>query len=341
MAQTMMDGHVAVLGDGTMGTTLASVAAAGDRPCTLWCQTEEAARSVNERRRHNRHFTNHELIGPLRATTALEDAVNGASIILSAVSSTSFRDLAKRLGPLVSPAQAVFSATKGFDLGSLARLSTVLREETRATDVGAISGPNITHEIMAGNLSALVIASTSSQATAACARSLRLPHLPVYTSDDLVGLEMCGALKNVVAIAVGIATGLDLAVNTRAILFTRGISEITHLAVTFGGKADTFFGLSGIADLYLSTTSPQSLNWQIGVGLGKGQKLADILSGLAEVPEGINTVRACRALAKSCGVTLPIAEATFRILEGELEPSALEASIGGYATYDIDGAPTA
>lgn len=332
----MTDGHVAILGDGTMGTTLAIAAAAGDRSCVLWCQSAATARSINERRRHDRHFTDHDVAAPLRATTDLREAVQGASLVINATTSTSFRDTARALGSLVTSDQAVFSATKGFDLPSLSRLSSVLREETAAGAVGAISGPNITNEIMAGQLSALVVASTTAESTALCARKLRLPHLPVYTNDDLVGVELSGALKNVVAIAVGIATGLDLGVNARSILITRAIAEIRHLSLELGAKPNTFFGLAGIADLYLTTTSSRSLNWQIGLGLGKGSKLANILSALAETPEGINTVRACRALAYSRNLSLPICETTCSIVEGEVDVAALEATIAGSAPYDID-----
>jgi glycerol-3-phosphate dehydrogenase (NAD(P)+) len=332
-----MSKHVAVLGSGTMGTTLAHVVASGGRPCVLWSSNATTVQSVKERSRHDRFFVDRDLAPALEATGDLREAVDGAPLVISAVPSTSVRDLARRLGSIVTQEQTLFSATKGIELPSLSRLSEVLREETRAGVVGVISGPNITHEIMAGQLTGIVVASTSPSASESCARALELPKLRVYANDDLVGVELSGALKNVIAIAVGIATGLDLAVNTRSLLLTRAIAEIGHLVGALGGKPSTFFGLAGIADLYLTCTSPQSLNREIGIGLGRGGKLLDILSKLPEVPEGTHTARACQALARSHGLELPIAEATCSILDGTLPASALEASIAGpSASYDVD-----
>jgi len=332
--------EVAVLGDGSMGTTLAQVVAASGRSARLWCRSGSTSSSINERRRHDRMFPNAELAPTLSATTDLEEAVRGAPLVICAVPSQSFHGLAKQLGPLVTRDQVLLSATKGIDLRSLRRMSELLQLETGARAVGAISGPNITPEIMAGQLTAIVLASSDHEATAASARVLQTDRLRVYANDDLVGVELVGALKNVVAVAVGIATGLDLALNTRSLLMTRGIAEICHLAVNMGADERTFWGLGGIGDLYLTCTSPQSMNREVGVRLGRGEKLATILGDMKEVPESVYTVRACRALARARGLMLPITEATCRIFEGDLDPADLEETLaGGHELYDIDSDP--
>jgi len=331
---------VAVLGDGSMGTTLAHVVASAGRKARLWCRSASTAASINEGRRHDRMFPESELAPTLTATTSLEEAVRGAPLVICATPSQSFPDLGKRLRPLVTRDQVLLSATKGIDLRSLRRMSEILRDETKARAVGAISGPNITPEIMAGQLTAIVLASSDHEATAASARVLQTDRLRVYANDDLVGVELVGALKNVVAVAVGIATGLDLALNTRSLLMTRGIAEICHLAVKMGADARTFWGLGGIGDLYLTCTSPQSLNREVGVRLGRGDRLETILADLKEIPESVYTVRACRALGRARGLKLPITEATCRIFDGNLDAKDLEEMLAaGHELYDVDGDP--
>ena len=282
----MNDGSVAVLGGGSMGTTLANIVASAGRPCILWCATEEAARSVNDEHRHEKLFKGYALATGLRASTDLAATVRGASIVVCAVRSTEFGTLAKRLAPLVTRDQILLSATKGLDLASLKPMSELLSQECSANVVGAIAGPNVTHDMMANRLSAIVVSTTAPEATATSARYLETEVLRVYTNDDLVGVEWFAVLKNVVAIAVAVGIGLDLAVNTRSILITRAIAEICHVAEKKGARRTTFWGLCGVGDLYLTTTSPHSLNRDLGILLGQGQKLAEIVARCPSFPRG-------------------------------------------------------
>lgn len=328
--------HVAILGEGTMAIALGHLVASGGRRATLWCSPSTVV-SVN-RHRHERFFPGHMLADGLTATTDMAACVRGASLVINATPSASFRAVARLLGPLVTAGQVLLSATKGLEPSSYERLSTVLKAECAGSDVGAIAGPNITPEMMAGKLSAIVVATTSQDATNMCARLLERPHLRVHGNADLVGVELASSLKNVVAIAVGIAAGMNWATNTSSMLLTRGVAEIGHLAVALGGCWNSFFGLAGLADLYLSCTSTHSLNRRVGTELGQGRALADILAELTELPEGINTLRACDRLAESLALTLPVVAATRRILDGALSPAALEAALLERVPFDIDWA---
>lgn len=335
----MSDGHIAVLGDGSMGTALAHVAAVAGRSSRLWCRSPAGADAINQTHRNEPMFGARTLAPTLRATADLAAAVRGADLVIAAVHSTKFRELAKQLRPLVTADQILLSSTKGIDVGSLKRMSQILAEEAGAAVVGTIGGANITPEIIDGKLTAIVVATTSREATAKVAQLLETPNFIVYANDDLVGVEAIGALKNVAAVALGIGAGLDFAMNARSFLLTRAVAEIRHLVVRLGGSAETFMGQAGLADLFLTCTSPQSLNRQLGIDLGRGKSLAEIVAGLKEVPEGITTIRACRALARSCGVVLPIAEVTASILEGELPATALEQATVSGSAYDVDRDP--
>jgi glycerol-3-phosphate dehydrogenase (NAD(P)+) len=322
-----------------MGTTLAHVVASNGTPTTLWTQNTATLTSINERRRHDRMFTSVELAPRLRATASLEEAISGACLVIAAVRSAAFEDLAGRLGPQISSHQIVLSATKGFHLEPPMRMSELVRRATRASPVGTIAGPNITSEIMAGSFTSIVIATSDPSATATAAALLRGPRLHVYANDDLVGVESFAALKNVVAIAVGIATGLGLAVNTRSVVLARGIAEISELVDRLGGSRTTFWGLAGIADLFLTCTSGDSLNREVGVQLGAGRHLTDIVSSLPEVPEGIQSVRACQLLARANGLTLPIAKAVCDFVDGGISAREFESVIEGHGAFEVDRTP--
>jgi glycerol-3-phosphate dehydrogenase (NAD(P)+) len=307
-----------------MGTTIAHTVATRNRPCALWCSDDGTVREIRERRRHPRHFPNSELPRELTATTALEEVIRGASVVIVTVPSPRFRGTASSLRSLLSADQVVLSATKGIELPTLKPMSVVLAEELGTDAVGAISGPNSTPDIMDGRLTAVVVAARDFRVTKACAQALQAPHLDVYANDDLVGVEAAGILKNTIAIALGIASGLGWAPNTRAFLFTRGLAEIQHLAVTLGARPSTFLGLAGVGDLLLTSSTPDSLNTRIGVELAGGRSLAEIVAALPEVPEGINSTRGSHELAKRAGVNMPIARRTLEIMEGVMSPDTLE-----------------
>jgi glycerol-3-phosphate dehydrogenase (NAD(P)+) len=215
-------------------------------------------------------------------------------------------------------------------------MSEVLVEELRTEAVGAISGPNVTPDIMAGQLTALVVASRHADVVAAGARALTTSRIKVYGNADLVGVEAAGVFKNAIAIAMGVATGLGWPANTRSFLLTRGLAEIRQLGLALGADPATFYGLAGIGDLFLTSTSPDSLNYRVGIELGKGRSLEASVAAMPEMPEGINSTRGCCALAARAGVAVPIAARTLQIIDGQASPGLLEEALVGPDPYSVD-----
>jgi glycerol-3-phosphate dehydrogenase (NAD(P)+) len=330
-----MSARVTVFGDGTMGTALAAAVASQGRSCLLWSEDALLVREINERHRHLRHFVDRALPASLRATTNLQDALSSPELAIVAVGSTQFRNLAKRIGPFASPELIILSATKGLEPGTCKRMSQILREETPARVVGAISGPNITPDIIDQRPTGIVVASRNNEALAAAVELVEHPMLRIFGSSDLVGVELLGSLKNVVVIAAGLAAGLHLGDNARALIVTLGLMEIQKLAASLGGRADTPFGLAGFGDLFLSTTSTYSRNHTVGVQLGSNVTLDQLLAELAqsnETAEGINTIRECRSLARNQNMAMPLAECVHEIVfEGRQARGALEHFLSGAA----------
>jgi glycerol-3-phosphate dehydrogenase (NAD(P)+) len=319
-----------------MGTTLAETVARGDRRAVLWCRSEAVARAIRDDRRHPHHFSGVTLSPSLDATADLAAAVEGASLVIVAVGSPRVRETARALARIGSRPAALLSATKGLDLTTLQRMSEVLAEETGSASVGTISGPNVTPDIMARQITAVVIASPAPATIEEGRLALATPRLKVYGNADLTGVETAGVLKNAIAIAMGLATGLGSGSNARSYLFTRGLAEIRALGLALGAAPATFYGLAGIGDLFLTSTSPDSLNYRVGIELAAGRPLADIVAGMPEVPEGINSTRGCSALARRAGVVLPVAEQTRRILDGEALPASLEDALASPDALGID-----
>ncbi|MBB4639455.1 NAD(P)H-dependent glycerol-3-phosphate dehydrogenase [Longimicrobium terrae] len=313
----------AVVGDGSMGATLAHVMAAGGRECVLWCASPATAEAVNRDHRHPARPA-HALDGGLRATTSLADALDGASLVLVAVHSTAFAAAAGEIGALARPEQALFSATKGIEHPSLRLMSHVLRDAAPECAVGTIGGTNITGEIMAGQLSSLVVASPSTEARERAARALAAPHLAISASADLFSVELVSVLKNTVSIAAAIGLGAGMGYNALGLVVARTLAEIRSLGAALGADPGTFDGPAGIGDIFLTASSPQSLNRRLGMELGQGRGLDEIVAGLPEVPEGIGAVRAVEPLAAGAGLSLPVCAAVADILEGVQPPRALE-----------------
>ena len=319
-----------------MGTTLAATVASRDRRCVLWCRSAEVASAIQEHRRNPRHFPTHELPQALSATADIELAVRGASLVVVAVPSPLVRATAQTFARVFEPRQMVLSATKGVESTSLKRMSQVLADELGTDAVGAISGPNVTPDIMAGQLTAVVVASRDPAVIDAGARALSTPRLKVYGNANLAGVEAAGVLKNAIAVAMGLATGLGWPANTRSFLFTRGLAEIRQVGMALGAEPATFYGLAGIGDLFLTSTSPDSLNYRVGIELGHGRSLEEIVAGMPEEPEGINSTRGCCALAARAGLPVPIAARTLQIIEGLASPASLEEALVGPDSYGVD-----
>jgi len=321
--------RVCVVGESSMGTTLAHVVASVGRPCTLWCHDAAVARAIAKDRRHPRFFPETAISDTLATTASLEEAVREAELVIVAVPSATFRSVARLLGAVLGPRQAVLSATKGLDPETHERMTELLRAHTPAERVGAIGGANITPEIMRGLPTAVVIASSSVEVLEMAERALTAPKLFVHQSTNLVGLELLSAFKNVVAIGVGIGIGLRWGTNATSFALASGLHEVKKVIAKLGGDLAAVVEAFGLADLYLTCTQPASLNRQIGVRLGEGEKLEAILPTLPEVPEGINSVRAFCALARLNGMQPRIAGSVLEIMQGRLEATAFEERVFG------------
>jgi glycerol-3-phosphate dehydrogenase (NAD(P)+) len=313
---------VAVVGDDSMGSTLAHVMASNGHPCALWCRRPETAEAIAREGRHPARPR--YALGPLvRATASLQDAVRGAALVVVAVPSGAFRAAAEELGAVVDPGQVLLSSTKGVEAATLRCMTELLAECTRSEHLGAVTGPNITPEIMEGQPSAVMVASPSPRARKLARRALATARLRVGTCPDLRSAELAAVLKNVAAVAVGIAAGMEMGHNGRGMVFAAGLAEVERLGAAMGADARVFGSGATLADLFLTATSPQSLNRRLGVELGRGRMLDEVLGELPEVPEGMGAVRACRRLAERHGLSLPMCEVTAAILEGEAPPEAL------------------
>ncbi len=312
-----------VVGGGAWGTALASHCARAGLPVRLWIREPEVAAEVNQRRANARYLPGAELPAGLRATVRLDEALADAEMVLVVVPSEYCRDLYREAGRLAPPAAIFVSATKGLETGTLQRMTEVAAGEAPSRPLAVLSGPSFALEVARALPTAVVVASADHAVAQAVQRSLATRSFRVYSSEDVVGVELAGALKNVIAIAAGIVSGLGYGHNTLAALITRGLAEITRLAVAEGARPDTMAGLAGLGDLVLTCTGSLSRNRTVGSRLGEGLTLAEASAGLH--PEGVRTTLVACALAERRGIELPIARQMRAVLyEGKPAREALE-----------------
>lgn len=318
---TDADARVAVIGAGSWGTALAVLATRAERRATLWARAPLAA-DIARRRENTRYLPGLMLPDAVSVTADLEAAVAGSAIVVFAVPSHAMRDVARVAAPWLGHAVPV-SAAKGLEPGSLLRMTEVLTAELgeRSAPVCALSGPNLAREIAASKAAAATIASADPVAAASVRTALMSPRFRLYTHDDVVGVEIGGALKNVVALAAGMSDGLDAGDNAKAALMTRGLAEIARLGVALGANPLTFAGLSGLGDLIATCASPLSRNNRAGRMLAEGLDLASIHARLGETAEGIATAPAALALGNRLGIDMPIATLVCAVLSGSIVPS--------------------
>jgi glycerol-3-phosphate dehydrogenase (NAD(P)+) len=306
---------VAVVGGGSWGTALADLLAAKGEAVTLWAYEPEVAEEINRRHRNDLFLPEAPLTPTLQATNDVLAAVRDAELVVSAAPSHAVRRVMGAAAPGLKPGALVVSASKGLEAEGLKRMSEVLGDVLPAgTPVVALSGPTFAREVYERQPTAVAAASTSSDAARCAQQAFSTPTFRVYTNDDLVGVELGGALKNVIAIAAGILEGLGLGHNVRAALITRGLAEITRLGLALGARTATFAGLAGMGDLVLTATGPQSRNRSLGVELGKGRTLDEVMARRLSVAEGVGTTRAAVALSDRTGVELPIARQIHAVL---------------------------
>lgn len=315
--------QIAIIGAGAWGTALSIVLGRKQRhQVRLWTYEKEVCDSINTQRVNKLFLPQHQVPDCVSARRNLAEVLAGAEIVVSAVPSQHCRRLFSEMSPHLSPEMLIVSATKGLEEQTLSRMSEVIAEVTNSgLRVGALSGPTFAIEVARGDPTAIAIASKDDQLTATVQREFSDPAFRVYTNDDVVGVELGGALKNIIAIAAGVCDGLGLGHNSVAALITRGLAEMTRLVVACGGRAETMSGLAGLGDLVLTCTGGLSRNRSVGVELGRGRKLKEIIAGMhGMVAEGVFTANAAVQLAQARGVEMPITEQIYAVLNQGKSP---------------------
>ncbi|MDQ1373086.1 MAG: glycerol-3-phosphate dehydrogenase [Actinomycetota bacterium] len=311
---------VTVLGAGSWGSTVASLASKHN-DTLLWARKPELADEINGRHTNEAYLKGLPLPERLRATADLTEAVSEADLLVVGVPTHGFREVLQKAAPDVRPWIPVVSLSKGFETGTLLRMTEIIKEVLPGRPAAALSGPNIAREIMNGFAAAGVIATEDLSVASELQQVLGRGVFRLYTNHDVIGCEVGGALKNVVAIAAGIAQGLGVGDNTRAAIITRGLAELTRLGVAMGGEPATFAGLAGMGDTMVTCISPHSRNRHVGEELGKGRKLEEIMGEMTMVAEGVKAARLVLELAERHDVLMPIASHIHNVIEGDETPT--------------------
>jgi glycerol-3-phosphate dehydrogenase (NAD(P)+) len=313
---------VTVLGGGAWGTALAAHLARAGHGVHLWLRDETLAAQIRDTLENPRHLPGVKLPPGIEALTDLPRSLEGAAFVLVVIPSEFCRELYRRLAKVLPAAAEVVSATKGLELETLLRMSEVAAEEMAGRAVSVLCGPSFALEVAQGQPTAVVVAAAELARAEAVQRMLSTRTLRAYASDDVTGAELAAALKNVIAIAAGIVDGLGFGQNTQAALITRGLAEISRLAVALGGSPETLFGLAGLGDLVLTCTGGLSRNRSLGRALGAGKTLDEARTAAGGVAEGVRTTLAACALAERAGIEMPIAAQMREVLYRGKPPRA-------------------
>ncbi len=320
--------RLAIIGSGAWGTALAISLAQRGHSISLWSHTHAIAETITQHRENRRYLPGFTVPDTVQPTANLPQALDAAGIVIGVMPSAHVQEIYTRMAPYLTADQVIVSATKGIvTSGALPvryqRISEVITESLRPRSLpcAMLSGPSFAQEVAAAQPTAMTIACTNMSVAARLQEDLSGPALRLYTNDDVIGVELGGALKNVIAIATGIVEGLGLGHNSAAALITRGIAEITRLAVACGGRRETMAGLAGLGDLVLTCTGDLSRNRRVGIELGKGLHLGDILAGMGgKVAEGVETTSAALGLAGERGIEMPITAQVDAILHHGKSP---------------------
>ena len=312
---------IAVLGAGSWGTALAMLLAHNKHHVNLWSHNVEHATSMQQARENNSYLPGLTFPTTLNVSSSLESTLKDANDILIVVPSHAFRQTLETIKPLITTLHRIAWATKGLEENSYKLLHQVAREVLDdEISLAVISGPTFAKEVAQGLPGAVTIASTDQTFAIDWAHLLHNDHFRAYTGDDIIGVEIGGACKNVIAIAAGIADGMGFGANARAALIARALSEITQLGTSLGAKAETFTGLTGLGDLVLTCTDDQSRNRRTGIALGKGKKLDDAIKEIGQVVEGVTTAKEVVSLAKRQNIDMPITEQVYNVLYENASP---------------------
>jgi glycerol-3-phosphate dehydrogenase (NAD(P)+) len=307
---------VGLLGGGSWGTTVAALVAR-NAPITLWARDAATVAEINSRHTNEKYLPGAKLPVKLRATNDLAEAVADVDVLVVGIPSQSFRAVLEQVKPHLRAWVPVISLTKGLELSTSMRMTEIINEILPGHPSGVLTGPNLAREIAAGQAAASVIAMEDQTIVRELQAVFRSGLFRVYTNDDVIGCELGGVLKNIIAIAVGMGDGQGAGDNTRSALITRGLAEATRLGVAMGGREETFAGLAGMGDMIATCISPQSRNHHVGVELGKGRAMQDIIDEMVMVAEGAKSAPAIMALAERHGVEMPIASEVYQVVSGD------------------------
>jgi glycerol-3-phosphate dehydrogenase (NAD(P)+) len=307
---------VGLLGGGSWGTTVAAVVSR-NAPIMLWARDAETVEGINRDHENRKYLPDIKLPSALGATQDMGEVVAGVDVLIMGVPSHSFRSVLEEARQHLRPWVPVISLTKGLELASGQRMTQLIEEVLPGHPVGVLTGPNLAREIMTGQAAASVLSMEDEIVVRALQPVFHSGLFRVYTNTDLLGCELGGVLKNIIAIAVGMGDGLGAGDNTRSALMTRGLAEITRLGVAMGGRPETFAGLTGMGDLIATCTSPLSRNRHVGVELGKGRPIEEIIAGMNMVAEGVKSAPTVIALAEQHGIAMPIARDVFDVTQGK------------------------
>lgn len=331
--------EMGIIGAGSWGTALACLLARKGYPVSLWVRDLDLCKTIVRRRVNPRYLPGVRLPPRIRPSNNLQDVLQGKDGVILAVPTNAIRETAMKMGEYLSLETLIISAAKGLEEGSMLRPSQILHQVLPSfrDRTAVLSGPNHAEEVSIGMPSATVVASQNRETAELAQEMLIAPAFRVYTNPDLVGVELGGALKNIIALGAGVADGLGFGDNTLAALMTRGLVEITRLGQAMGARPKTFSGLSGIGDLFVTCFSKHSRNRRVGVRLGKGEKLSTILRDMNMVAEGVNTANVAYSLSRKYGISMPITEETYAVLfEGKDPKEAVKSLMERDKTREIE-----
>ncbi|MCM2130568.1 NAD(P)H-dependent glycerol-3-phosphate dehydrogenase [Larsenimonas sp. GH3-8] len=320
-------GRIAVLGGGSFGTALASIAATKGARVRQWMRDAALADEITARHHNSRYLPDIELHESLRASTCMQWVLEDAELVLIAIPSGHFRTVVRQARPWLKADQVLLSTTKGIEESTFSLMSEILVEETPSRHIGVLSGPNLASELAARHVTATVVASDDGYTRAAAQASLSCDYFRVYASNDRYGAELGGALKNIYAIGVGMAAAMGMGANTKSMLITRALAEMSRFAVNLGASPLTFLGLAGVGDLIVTCSSELSRNYRIGFAVGQGVALEDAVASLGQVAEGVNTVRLVHERAEREGIYMPLASGLYHVLFNGVPPSEMGLSL--------------
>ncbi|MAH73309.1 MAG: glycerol-3-phosphate dehydrogenase [Cellvibrionales bacterium TMED49] len=333
----LKEGKVVVLGGGSFGTAIANIVALNQFTVSLWMRSAERSDCTAQTRVNADYLPGYELAPHLVVTSDLAQALRGATTIFFAVPSSAVSALAQRVSGEITPGSAIISTAKGICGENFDMPSELLRQQVPQARVAVMSGPNLAKEIASHQITGTVVASEDRELCKLVQNMLASSHFRVYANHDQRGVELAGALKNIYAIIAGVASAMEAGQNTKSIFLTRSLAEMCRFGTHLGANASTFFGLSGVGDLFVTCTSPLSRNFQVGFGIGMGKSLAKTLGQVGQVVEGINTTKLVKNKADQMGIYMPLASALYATLfENQSIEVSLQNMMKAEQNYDVD-----